>query len=68
MPARPTTIISDAASSVGASTLVAERIMRACAPLTALMSSSGERPQLNVNFVTSVAEFLESGVGNFLGH
>ena len=44
MPARPTTIRSFAASSVGASTLVAERMMRAWAPSRAVIRSAGDRP------------------------
>ena len=45
MPARPTTTRSLAASRVGASTLVAERIISACAPSTAAISSSGDSPK-----------------------
>ena len=44
MPARPTTTMSLAASRVAASTLVAERMMRAWAPGTASRSCAGVRP------------------------
>ncbi len=44
MPARPTTTRSVPAASTSAVTVVAERMIRACAPLTASSSSSGLRP------------------------
>ena len=44
MSARPTTTRSFAASRVGASTLVAERMITACAPTTASSSSAGDSP------------------------
>ncbi len=45
MPARPTTTRSRAASSVAASTWVAERMMSAWAPSMAVSSSSGDSPR-----------------------
>ena len=43
MPARPTTTRSAPAASTSAVTWVAERMMRASAPLTASSRSSGDR-------------------------
>ena len=68
MPARPTTTRSVPASSTSAVTVVAERMMRACAPFTAVSSSSGDSPVLHVDLVAGLAQALQAALGDLLGH
>jgi hypothetical protein len=68
MPARPTTTRSFAASSVGPSTLVAERMISAWAPARASINCGRRETQSDVHLVPGVAQFLKTGVGNLFGY
>ena len=67
MPARPTTTRSVPASSTSAVTVVAERMIRACAPVTSVEQLLGRRPELDVDVVAGGAEPVEAAVGDRLG-
>ena len=68
MPARPTTTRSVPAASTSAVTVVAERMIRACAPFDRVEQLLGGEPRLDVDLVARLAEAVESAIGDLLSY